>query len=111
MTTCSRPKRIFARLCNRMAYVRWCAGSLLVAAFLLTTVCNLVLVIGWVFREKHSSLVLIVGGLAGLGGFLILPVTTLNRWFWLPIVFDIVLPYGVAVVLSAGKKLVRRHTV
>jgi hypothetical protein len=90
-----------------VTYVRWFAGTVLVAVFMLTLFCNLALVLGWVFRQKHSSLVLIVGGIAGLVGFLILPIRTLNDWFWIPIVADIGVPYGVGLVLLGGRKLCR----
>jgi hypothetical protein len=85
--------------------VRWFAGTVLVAVFALTLIGNLVLVFQWIFRQKHSSLVLIVGGIAGLGGFLILPITILNDWFWFPIVADIGVPYGVGLILLGSRKL------
>jgi hypothetical protein len=91
-----------------MLYVRWITGTLLVAFFLLWIVCNLVYVYGWCVHRKHSSLVIIVGGIAGVAGFLILPIKALNDWFWIPIAADIAVPYGAALVLLAGRKLLRR---
>jgi hypothetical protein len=52
--------------------------------------------------------VIIVGGIAGLAGFLILPIKVLNDWFWIPLAADIAIPYGAALVLLAGKRLFHR---
>jgi hypothetical protein len=90
-----------------VTYVRWLTGTVLVAFFVLTLVCNLALVLGWVFGQKRSSLALIAGGIAGLGGFLILPIPILNAWFWVPIAADIGVPYGVGLVLLGSRKLYR----
>jgi len=90
-----------------VTYVRWLTGTVLVAFFVLTLLCNLALVLGWFSSQKHSSLVVIVGGIAGLGGFLILPIPILNDWFWIPIVADTGVPYGVGLVLLGGRKLYR----
>jgi hypothetical protein len=73
-------------------YFRWLAGVFLVAFFLFGILGNLVLVFGWFAHQKRSSLVLIIGGVAGLFGFLILPMALLNRWFWVPPVADIGIP-------------------
>jgi hypothetical protein len=76
-----------------------------VAFFLFATVRNLALVFGWFAYQKRSSLVLIIGGLAGLFGLLILPIALLNRLFWLPPLVDIGAPYGAALAFVALRKL------
>lgn len=91
-----------------MVYIRWIAGMLLVGFFLLWVVCNLAYVYGRHVHRKHSSLVIIVGGIAGLVGFLILPIKVLNDWFWIPLAADIAVPYGAALLFVAGKRLFHR---
>lgn len=83
---------------------------LLVAFFLFAIVGNLALVFSWFAHKKRSSLVLIVGGLAGLCGFLILPTVQLNRWFWVPPIADIGAPYGAGLVLVAFRNCVAGWT-
>jgi hypothetical protein len=91
-----------------MVYIRWIAGTLLVGFFLLWVVCNLAYVYGWHVHRKRSSLVIIVGGIAGLVGFWILPIKVLNDWFWIPLAADIAVPYGAALLFVAGKRLFHR---
>jgi hypothetical protein len=88
-----------------MIYLRWVFGIALIAFFLLWIVCNVVYVLGWIFRKQRSSLVLIVGGLAGLIGFLVVPVKVLNEWFWVPPIADFAIPYGLGLTLQFAQKL------
>jgi hypothetical protein len=76
-----------------MTVIRWFAATFLLALFLITIVCNLSYVYRWRLHGQRASLILLVGGAAGLLGFLALPVPTLNRWFWLPILADFA--YGI----------------
>ena len=76
--------------------------------FLLAAFLNLAYVFRRYLYGKRESLVLIAGGIAGLAGFLILPIPALNHWFWLPPLADIGLPYAAGLALFAAKKLRRR---
>jgi uncharacterized membrane protein len=61
-----------------MIYLCWALGTALIAFSLLCIVCNLAYVLGWIFRQQRSSLVLVVAGIVGLIGFLVVPVKVLN---------------------------------
>lgn len=87
-----------------MLYLRWVADTPLVAFFVLLVGCNVAYVLNWFLHQKHSSLVIIIGGV-GLVGFLILPIKLLNDWFWLPPIADLDIPYGVLLILLAGRLL------
>lgn len=86
-----------------MLYLRWLFGANLVAVFLLLLVGNTGLVVRALGGgHRRSSLALIVGGLAGLLGFLVLPVDPLHRLFWIPPIADISVPYGIALLATAA---------
>jgi len=87
-----------------MVTVRWLAGTLLIGFSLVVCVCNIALVCKWFLRHEHSSLVLVVGGLAAMAGFLIVPVEEMNRWFWIPLIADLAIPYLVGLGFSIAKK-------
>jgi hypothetical protein len=91
-----------------MIYLRWALGIALVALFLLCIVCNVAYVLGWILRQRRSSLVLIVGGMAGLIGFFVVPVKVLNKWFWLPPIADFAVPYGLYLTLQFARRVLAR---
>jgi hypothetical protein len=77
----------------------WLIGSFLLAFFAFCLLCNLVIVYRRIGRSERPSLILIAGGLAGMGAFLLLPVARLHRWFWLPLIVDLAVPYSAAFLL------------
>lgn len=87
-----------------MFYFRWFSGTILIALFVFILICNLRLVLRWVFRQQRASFVLIVGGIAGSIGFLIVPVSVVNDWFGAPIVIDVSLPYMLGLVIWVVRK-------
>ena len=88
-----------------MTSIRCLAGTLLLALFPITIVCNLVIVYRWCLHGQRGSFILVVGGVAGLLGFLVLPVPILNRWFWAPILADFGVPYGTGLLLFVVRKV------
>jgi hypothetical protein len=42
----------------------------------------------WYFRRIHSSTVPLAGGIAVAVAFLLLPIHSLHRWCWLPLLLD-----------------------
>ena len=88
-----------------MIHLRWALGISFIAFFLLCIVCNVALVLLWIFRQRRSSLVLIVGGIAGLIGFLIVPAKVTNEWFWIPPIADLAVPYGLGLTLQFARRL------
>jgi len=88
-------------------FLRWFGGTTFIAVFLITTICDLVLVYRWHFHHERASLVLLVGGAAGFLGLLTLPIQTFSHWFWLPILADFCLPYCAGLFLFLAKKFVR----
>jgi len=87
-----------------MIQLRWALGSVLIAFFLLCVICNVAYVLGWILHQRRSSLVLVVGGIAGLLGFLVVPVKVLNQWFWLPPIADFAIPYGLGLTLQFARR-------
>ena len=88
-----------------MTDIRWLSGTVFLAIFLVTTISNVIYVYGWRTREERASLIYLVGGVAGLLGFLILPVPLLNRWFWLPVLSDFTIVCVIALLLMYVKRL------
>jgi len=88
-----------------MIQLRLALSTMLIAFFLLCIVGNVACVLGWIFRQRRSSLVLVVGGIAGLVGFLVVPVKVLNMWFWLPPIADFAVPYGLGLTLQFAERL------
>jgi hypothetical protein len=90
-----------------MATVRWLVGVLLIGFSLIVCTCNIALVSRWSFRNERSSLVLVIGGLVAVAGLLVLPSAAIHRWFWLPPIADICIPYFAAFGFSIVKKTSR----
>jgi hypothetical protein len=59
------------------------------AVFLFVSGCNAGIVWGWFVHKRSGSLVPLIGGLGGLGAFLLLPFGVLNTWWWIPLVADL----------------------
>jgi hypothetical protein len=78
-------------LANTMA---WLIGSFLLGFAAFCQLCNLVIVYRRITRSERPSLILVAGGLAGMAAFLLLPVARLHRWFWLPPIADLAVPYS-----------------
>jgi hypothetical protein len=67
----------------------WFAGSLLLAFALLCATCNLRILVAYFVRQKENSMVPFIGGLSGTLGMLLVPVSRLRRWCWLPLILDV----------------------
>jgi hypothetical protein len=62
----------------------WILGGL----FMLVAGGNIGAVICWLARQKHSSLVPAIGGIAGSGACFLLPYSSLHSWWWIPLLVD-----------------------
>jgi len=75
----------------------WFVGSLLLAVAVVCIAGNLSILLGHLLRGKHNSMVPFIGGLAGVIGMLVVPITVFRRWSWIPVILDIgTLPIAVA---------------
>ncbi len=54
-------------------------GWIFAAVFVWVSVCNAGTVLRWFVRKKSGSMVPLVGGLVGMGAFLLLPYPALNH--------------------------------
>lgn len=81
-------------------------ADILLAFFALTIVGNLSVVWTWYVTKRHSSLVLIAGGVAGMLGLRVAPDDRLARWWWMPLMADICIPYGTALGVRVSLLLV-----
>jgi hypothetical protein len=90
-----------------MPNVRWVVGLLLLGFGVYVCSCNIVLTYRSSFRGEHHSLVLVIGGLVAVAGLLVLPLVSAHRWFWLPPVADIAIPYLAAFGFFIVKKTSR----
>ncbi len=64
-------------------------GWLLGIVFLLCAVGNLALTVRWYARQKHASLVPLIGGVSGALACFTVPFTALRGVWWIPLLLDI----------------------
>ena len=69
--------------------LRWCAASVLMAAFLVAAIGNIIVVIRSFFNPKVPSTVPLIGGIAGAASVLLAPIEGSNTLFWIPLVADV----------------------
>jgi hypothetical protein len=85
-------------------HLLWILGALFLSIAAFCIVGNVVVLIRYLLKRKRSSIVPLIGGLAGMLGMLIIPIRGSGKWFWLPLVLD----YGaVPMVTGALWTLVR----
>jgi len=89
----------------------WIISVVLIGVSLVVTCGNLWIALGGLFkkREKSESLIPFVGGLLGMVGVLLLPVSGARFFWWVPLVVD--LGCGlmlVGIVIEQIKTMVRR---
>jgi len=89
-------------------YIRWISASALLLLFALSILGNLTCVFRWYVRGERASLVLIAGGVAGALAILLLPVKGIRVWWWVPLIADFALPYGIAAVIAVLRGSIRR---
>jgi len=72
-----------------MLWLRWIVGGALLAlSSWLAGLNGYVFWKGCVRREQTSSWIPVLGGGLGVAALTIIPVVTVNRWWWLPLVLD-----------------------
>lgn len=64
--------------------LRWIVFLAGLAFFALAALSNFALLLAWIWRKKRSSLIPVVGGIAGMVGLLAAPFPELRRWWWVP---------------------------
>jgi hypothetical protein len=93
-----------------MIILLWIISIVLLAVWFVVTCSNLWIAVGGLFkkREKFVSFIPFVGGILGMIGVLLLPVTGARPFWWIPILLD--LGCGlmlVGVVIEQIKKIFR----
>lgn len=88
---------------------RWIISAILIGLALLATSGNLWIAVQWYLFKKRASMIPFVGGLAGMIGLLLLPVSKAHRFWWAPLLLDLgcgLMLVGVAI--EQIKKMIRR---
>ena len=93
-----------------MTILLWIISVALIVLALLVIIGNLWIAIGGLFkkREKYESFIPFLGGVMGMIGLLLLPVTGARIFFWLPLVVDLGCgPMLVSIIIEQIKKTLR----
>ncbi|MBV9265368.1 MAG: hypothetical protein JO061_04285 [Acidobacteriaceae bacterium] len=70
-----------------MLALRWSLAALCLFVFAVLALAN-AYALGANLCRKHISAVPFVGGIAGMLGFLAIPIASFNHWWWLPPLAD-----------------------
>jgi len=90
--------------------LRWIISCLLLAFSALAILANGQNLIQKLRGKRVGSFALIVGGAFGAIGFLMLPVQSFHKWWWIPPVLDFgSLPYFVLSAWFSIKESLRAH--
>ena len=69
--------------------LRWAVSVSLLTVFLVAAVSNIAMVLVKHLRREGASLIPAMGGLAGMIGVLLLPVSGAGWYWWVPLLADI----------------------
>lgn len=89
--------------------LRWAISVILLVLSLLVIVANFSIAVRWYVFKKRASMIPFFGGIAGMIGLLLLPMSEMRPFWWVPLILDLgcgLLLAGVAV--EQFKKMVRR---
>ena len=84
-----------------MTYFYWVTGVLFFLLSLTICIGQFVFVFGWLVRGKRSSLIPFIGGTVGAVGLLLVPVSSLHQWWWVPLFADLgTVPLALATLID-----------
>jgi len=87
----------------------WTISALLIALSLCAICGNLWIAFAWYLVKKRATMIPLVGGIVGTIGLLLLPVTGIRCFWWVPLMVDLgCVPMLAAVAFDQIKKRVRR---
>ena len=88
--------------------MRWLTGTVSLVLFGAIIAYNSAVLYRWLVWRHAAHVVPFAAGLAGLAGFLTLPVDWFHRWVWLPMAADPALPLILALA-AAGWRWASLH--
>jgi len=69
--------------------LRWVISIILIGSSLYAILGNLWIALAWYLFKKRASLIPFVGGVLGAISLLVLPVSGVRHFFWIPLVADL----------------------